>query len=204
MDSQKYLESYGWKKGEPLQKGGLKKPILVSHKFDLKGIGHHSNDTICWWETVFDGQLKSLDVNKDKGFENDEKIRKEIENSERKKNSPLYQMFVKGSVLMGTIDKNGKPLVKDDKINGIKRKAGDTSLGDDSGEQLIFFDSDNDSEIESDGEDEDDKKSRKRRKQEKREKREKKEKKRLKKEAKQLKKVKKEKKEKKKSKKSKK
>ena len=203
MDSQKYLESYGWKKGEPLQKGGLKKPILVSHKFDLKGIGHHSNDTICWWETVFDGQLKSLDVNKDKGFENDEKIRKEIENNERKKNSPLYQMFVKGSVLMGTIDKNGKPLVKDDNnANGTKRKAGDISLGDDSGEQLIFFDSDNESESESD--DEDDKKRRKRRKQEKREKREKREKKRLKKEAKQLKKIKKEKKEKKKSKKSKK
>lgn len=39
MDSKGYLKSYGWQEGEALQKGGLKKPILVKHKKDKKGLG---------------------------------------------------------------------------------------------------------------------------------------------------------------------
>ena len=133
MDSQKYLESYGWVKGEPLQKGGLRKPILVTHKFDVKGVGHQAKDTIAWWETVFDGQLRSLDVNKTGGFASDEKKKEDLENEERKKNSPLYQMFVKGEVLRGTVD-----AMKDNEKINTKRKVEEIE-DTESGDQLVFF-----------------------------------------------------------------
>lgn len=127
MDSQKYLESYGWKKGEALRKGGLKKPILVSHKFDVKGIGHGNKESVAWWETVFDGQLKTLDVNSKGEFLTDQVKAQLLEEEERKPNSPLYQMFVKGEVLIGT-----KTIV--DKTQ--KRNAEEIDL---ESEQLTFF-----------------------------------------------------------------
>lgn len=152
MDSQKYLESYGWVPGEALQKGGLKKPILVSHKFDLKGVGHGSTDNASWWETIFDGQLKSLDVNKKGEFNKDKDKLKELEKEEIKKRSPLYQMFVKGEILMGTVDKDGKK-INLNKDNNKKRKIDDFDMKtDENGEntsQLVFFYS---SEEDSDGE----------------------------------------------------
>ena len=107
MDAKVYLQSFGWKEGEALQKGGLKKPILVKHKKDTKGLGHDANDSDMWWEKLFDGQLKNLEVNNDKSngkvtFEtNDEKV----VDSFHKSISPLYKMFVKGEGLAGTVGK---------------------------------------------------------------------------------------------------
>lgn len=186
MDSQKYLESYGWKVGEPLQKGGLKKPILVSHKFDLKGIGHQSKDTVTWWETLFDGQLKSLDVNTKGGFGTDSDKLKKIENEERKKKSPLYQMFVKGEVLMGTVDQNGKTVIKTDKKSDNKKRSVDimneNKYLQEQESLLVFFSSDDESDRNQTKKDERERKRLKKEKKEKKAaKREKKEKKRLKK-----------------------
>lgn len=155
MDTTKYLESYGWVQGQPLQKGGLAKPILVSHKFDLKGIGHESKDTTTWWETVFDGQLKTLNVDS-QGISIDVEKQKTLEREEMKKKSPLYQMFVKGETLMGTVDKAGNRLVEH--VRGTKRER---DLVEVESEQLVFFDS---------SDDESDKEDRKRRKEEKKEK----------------------------------
>ena len=45
-----------------IKEGGLK-PILVKHKKDTKGLGHDTNDSDMWWEKLFDGQLKNLEVN---------------------------------------------------------------------------------------------------------------------------------------------
>ncbi|KAG7710554.1 hypothetical protein KL949_000907 [Ogataea haglerorum] len=104
MDPRGYLKSYGWIEGEALQRGGLKRPILVSHKKNVFGIGHTSNQAEAWWEKMFDGQLKSLDVTSKNGavsFVQDEKSFKEFAKSQ----SPLYKMFVKGGVLQGTIKK---------------------------------------------------------------------------------------------------
>ena len=137
MDSEKYLISYGWKKGEPLQKGGIKKPILVSHKFDLKGVGHQAKDTITWWETAFDGKLKSLNVNESGGFKSDQRRMEELEREERKKKSPLYQMFVKGETLVGTVDGSGRREVVP---NGRKRQMREEVNVE--SEQLVFFLSD--------------------------------------------------------------
>lgn len=103
MDSKGYLKSYGWVEGEALKNGGLKKPILVKHKKDTKGLGHDSGDGDAWWERLFDGQLKSLDVLS--GVNNAISFKQnDIKPSAMKENeSPLYKMFVKGEGLAGTV-----------------------------------------------------------------------------------------------------
>ncbi|KAG7891264.1 hypothetical protein KL935_001800 [Ogataea polymorpha] len=104
MDPRGYLKSYGWVEGEALQQGGLKRPILVTHKKNAFGIGHTSNQAEAWWEKMFDGQLKSLDVTSKNGavsFIQDEQSLKNF----TKNQSPLYKMFVKGGLLQGTIKK---------------------------------------------------------------------------------------------------
>ncbi|SCV01838.1 LANO_0F13784g1_1 [Lachancea nothofagi CBS 11611] len=105
MDSRGYLKSYGWVEGEALKVGGLKRPILVKHKRDKKGLGSApgGDDGDMWWETLFDGHLKNLNVN---GSGNGEiKFeQKEVQSSVASKmNSPLYKWFVKGEGLKGTI-----------------------------------------------------------------------------------------------------
>lgn len=104
MDAKGYLQSYGWQEGQAFRKGGLQKPILVKHKKDTKGLGHQ-NDSDMWWERVFDGQLKSLDVtNGDKGVAFSQNS-DSVESYVRKSTSPLYKMFVKGTGLKGTVGK---------------------------------------------------------------------------------------------------
>lgn len=109
MDSKEYLISYGWKEGEALQKGGLKKPILVKHKKDKKGLGSApgQDDSEAWWERLFDGHLKNLDVTSDTTnggikFKQNEVVASAVSKS----SSPLYRWFVKGEGLRGTIGKS--------------------------------------------------------------------------------------------------
>lgn len=104
MNSENYLVSRGWRKGEAFKHGGLKKPILVKHKKDTKGLGHRGDEQDAWWERVFDGQLKSLDVNaSSQGVvtfkQNEVKV-----SGLKKADSPLYRMFVYGGMLEGTIE----------------------------------------------------------------------------------------------------
>ncbi|KAF5099695.1 hypothetical protein D0Z03_000956 [Geotrichum reessii] len=102
MNSATYLMNYGWTEGEALRLGGLKKPILVKHKKDSKGLGHNADQQEAWWERVFDGQLKSLEV----GGNSDgvSFVQKEVKVSGISKNvSPLYRMFRYGGILEGSL-----------------------------------------------------------------------------------------------------
>ncbi|CDO93479.1 unnamed protein product [Kluyveromyces dobzhanskii CBS 2104] len=104
MDSKGYLKSYGWEEGEALRQGALKKPILVKHKKDKKGLGcaPGHDDGEAWWERLFDGQLKNLDIQNGAGgisFKQNEVVASSVSKSE----SPLYRSFVRGEVLKGTI-----------------------------------------------------------------------------------------------------
>lgn len=104
MNASEYLQAYGWKKGEALQQGGLRKPILVKHKKDTRGLGHNSDLHEAWWERMFDGQLKGLDVNAE-GTDGVKFCQNEVKPSGISRHlSPLYRMFVWGGVLEGTID----------------------------------------------------------------------------------------------------
>lgn len=111
MDSKEYLISYGWKEGEAFREGGLKRPILVKHKRDKKGLGNApgGNDGEAWWERLFDGHLKNLDVSTDSNngsikFTQNEAVATAVSKS----SSPLYRWFVKGEGLKGTITNLGK------------------------------------------------------------------------------------------------
>lgn len=108
MDSKEYLISYGWKEGEALKTGGLKKPILVKHKKDKKGLGcaPGQDDSEAWWERLFDGHLKNLNVSNDSvngGIQFEQK--KVVASAASKSSSPLYRWFVRGEGLKGTIGK---------------------------------------------------------------------------------------------------
>lgn len=105
MDARLYLKSYGWQDGHALKNGGIKKPILVKHKKDKKGLGSDGNDADVWWERLFDGQLKTLDVNNSSKGVSFETNAMETENHLRRSMSPLYKMFVKGEGLAGTVGK---------------------------------------------------------------------------------------------------
>jgi nucleolar protein TMA23 len=102
MNGATYLMNYGWTEGEALRMGGLKKPILVKHKKDSKGLGHNADQQEAWWERVFDGQLKSLEVGG--GSNGISFVQKEIKVSGISKNvSPLYRMFRYGGILEGSL-----------------------------------------------------------------------------------------------------
>lgn len=58
-----YLVGQGWAgPGTALKKGGLKKPVTVAHKTNLKGIGKERDTGYAWWDDVF-----SMVANKKKG-----------------------------------------------------------------------------------------------------------------------------------------
>lgn len=121
MDAKIYLQSYGWKEGEALKQGGLRKPILVKHKKDTKGLGHDTNDAEAWWERLFDGQLKNLEVkNGSAGAVSFEQNSETVVKDVRKANSPLYRMFVKGQGLAGTVGKTKHTQVKSTKLDASK------------------------------------------------------------------------------------
>ncbi|QLL34701.1 hypothetical protein HG536_0H00760 [Torulaspora globosa] len=126
MDSKEYLISYGWKEGEALRKGGLKKPILVKHKKDKKGLGcaPGQDDSEAWWERLFDGQLKNLDVSCSSTSGKIEfKQNESVATGVSKSVSPLYRWFVRGEGLKGTIGHT--PLKSSVVVASQKRKRHD-------------------------------------------------------------------------------
>ncbi|GME79458.1 unnamed protein product [Ambrosiozyma monospora] len=165
MDSKGYLKHYGWQEGQALKKGGLKKPILVKHKYDNKGIGHGSNEAEAWWERVFDGQLKSLSVTpgdsrsgsgtstpKSGGISFNQGV--VVASGVSKSVSPLYRMFVRGEGLAGTIGTNDGIILKNKivKMSDTNEKANVNIQETD--EQLVFFNLSSDSESESEADEE--------------------------------------------------
>lgn len=49
-----YLTQQGWDgPGSALKKGGIRKPVTVAHKTNLKGIGKERDTAHAWWDDVF-------------------------------------------------------------------------------------------------------------------------------------------------------
>lgn len=154
MNSRAYLKRYGWKEGEALKEGGLKRPLLVSHKYDRKGVGKDVGDGVAWWERLFDGQLKALDVN---GNSKNTKIGKGImprmfdPNADKveasgiaKSESPLYRMFVFGGVMQGTIEDRKSSRKSENKTMGSESSKVIQLKPSESGSRIIFFGDDDD------------------------------------------------------------
>lgn len=140
MDSKKYLKSFGWKEGEGLRRGGIKKPILVKHKYDLKGVGKNQiSDDVCWWETAFDNKLKVMSVTEDV---NDKIAIEEAKRRIDKGNSVLYQMFVKGETLIGNKSVEEKREPGSENVAHVVERAGAGAEEVAPQQILFFFDSD--------------------------------------------------------------
>ncbi|KAI9870957.1 MAG: hypothetical protein M1830_003587 [Pleopsidium flavum] len=71
MDTSAYLHRHGWRgSGHSLHPTGrgISRPLLVSHKQNVLGVGKKKHDAYAdqWWARAFDSSLKGLDVNRDK------------------------------------------------------------------------------------------------------------------------------------------
>lgn len=121
MDSSAYLTRHGWRgEGHALHPTGrgIKKPLLVSKKTNVLGIGKKKNDIHAdqWWARAFDKGLKSLDVSKSTKSEA-EPVRTnagargalELLQSGGGKWAGLYSGFVKGQGLDGTLGSEKGP-----------------------------------------------------------------------------------------------
>lgn len=121
MDAHALLTSQGWRgTGHSLHKSddsiGLAKPILVSRKNNVLGVGRKSHVTSDqWWLNALDEQLKSLDTSSKTGI-----VQKKTPGSKTTKldallthgagkysgANGLYSFFVSGGLLQGTLIKH--------------------------------------------------------------------------------------------------
>jgi nucleolar protein TMA23 len=113
MDTARYLKSQGWLgAGHALSAGkGLSKPLLVSQKLDVLGLGKKKhNHADQWWTRAFDSSLEGLEVQQgDIGADGAREVTVTqtevgglLESLVAGKGA-LYSMFVKGEGLIGTI-----------------------------------------------------------------------------------------------------
>jgi nucleolar protein TMA23 len=100
MDTTAYLKRQGWKgDGHSLDHSGrgIRKPLLVSKKIDVLGLGLNKHAAVSdqWWMRAFDEGLKSLGSGKDTALANVQK--------HGIHHGSLYARFVKGEGVAGTI-----------------------------------------------------------------------------------------------------
>ena len=117
MDTTAYLTRQGWLgSGHSLHPTGhgIKKPLLVSQKLNVLGIGKKKHDAHAdqWWARAFDSSLKNLDVGRNETAGTTDSVRPgalgalEMYHAGGQKwagNGGLYAGFVKGEGLSGTI-----------------------------------------------------------------------------------------------------
>ncbi len=118
MDTTAYLHAQGWLgAGHALHARGLSKPLLVSQKQNVLGVGKKRHDAHAdqWWARAFDGCLKGLEVSrleeKTETGQSGMSVRVEgkrgaldaLEGGRgRGKGEGLYGFFVRGEGLSGT------------------------------------------------------------------------------------------------------
>ncbi|KAF2435908.1 hypothetical protein EJ08DRAFT_569948, partial [Tothia fuscella] len=101
MDAHAHLKGLGWRgTGHSLDKTdrGLKKPLLISHKNNLHGLGSKSQkekQADQWWLNAFDNALKDIGTGKESSLAT---VREHGVNR-----GGLYGFFVKGQILESTI-----------------------------------------------------------------------------------------------------
>ncbi|KAF2839362.1 hypothetical protein M501DRAFT_906860, partial [Patellaria atrata CBS 101060] len=100
MDAAAYLKAQGWQgDGHSLDRTGrgIKKPLLVSKKVDVLGLGikKHTATSDQWWLRAFDTSLRDLGTGKKSALA---QIRETGVNR-----GGLYGFFVKGEGLEGSI-----------------------------------------------------------------------------------------------------
>ncbi|GAM87270.1 hypothetical protein ANO11243_052920 [Dothideomycetidae sp. 11243] len=104
MNAEAYLRKHGWAGTgtslHPHKSSSLKKPLLVSKKVDVLGLGLNRNDNLSdqWWLRAFDSSLRALGTGQ-KGMLHD------VQKMGVQRGG-LYGRFVRGEGLRGTIAEN--------------------------------------------------------------------------------------------------
>lgn len=106
MDTAAYLSKHGWQgKGHslhPSKPTSLRRPLLISKKIDVLGLGIGKNDSVSdqWWLRAFDSSLAALGTGK--GKVGDTALGAVRVHGVRK--GGLYARFVRGERLEGSLD----------------------------------------------------------------------------------------------------
>lgn len=117
MDTTAYLHAQGWQgAGHALHGRGLSKPLLVSQKQNVLGVGKKRHDAHAdqWWARAFDGCLKGLEVSRLEDETGTGQVGMSVRvEGERgaldaleggsKRAKGLYGLFVRGEGLSGTL-----------------------------------------------------------------------------------------------------
>lgn len=113
MDTAAYLTRQGWRgSGHSLHPSGhgIAKPLLVSKKNDVLGLGNRKNDALAsqWWLKAFDTTLKQVNYGVVDG--SSEPVERAASIFQRPfHNNALYSNFVKGEGLSGTYTPAAEP-----------------------------------------------------------------------------------------------
>ena len=116
MDTAAYLTRHGWQgTGHPLHPGsrGIKKPLLVSRRSNLFGVGKKKHDAHAdqWWARAFNDSLKGFEVGEPGDFGMTSRATASHQGSvdplsiREGKWGGLYDAFVKGEGLEGTVSR---------------------------------------------------------------------------------------------------
>ncbi|PSK35002.1 hypothetical protein B9Z65_1585 [Elsinoe australis] len=103
MDTTAYLVRHGWQGTghslQPHKTTSLKRPLLVSRKVDVLGVGLSKTNSLSdqWWLRAFDSSLRNLGTGK-------ESVLSSLRTNGAKRGG-LYGHFVKGETVEGTIGK---------------------------------------------------------------------------------------------------
>lgn len=106
MDASQYLKNHGWQGSGHSLDGtgrGLKKPLLVSKKVDVLGVGlnKHAAVTAQWWLNAYDQGLKNLGSGKESALAQAQRV--------GVNRAGLYTRFVKGEGMPGSIGQTITP-----------------------------------------------------------------------------------------------
>lgn len=120
MDTAAYLTRQGWRgSGHPLHPSGhgIAKPLLVSKKNDVLGVGNRKNDALAsqWWLKAFDTTLKQFNYAVPDGTSRPVEKAKSIFQRPFYSNA-LYSNFVKGEGLSGTHTPAAEPQTRMESI----------------------------------------------------------------------------------------
>lgn len=66
LDSHEYLTKQGWKgKGTALRSGGIAKPLNVTQKRTLAGLGKDRDEAFPFWEHVYNASIGAIKIKVD-------------------------------------------------------------------------------------------------------------------------------------------
>ncbi|KAK3710713.1 hypothetical protein LTR37_010132 [Vermiconidia calcicola] len=125
MDASAYLRKQGWRgDGHSLDytNRGISKPLLVSKKVDVLGVGLNKHKAVSdqWWLRAFDEGLKSFGTGKETALA---QVQKHGVNR-----GGLYANFVKGEKIPGSIGESILPTPEDSTTNTPAELQSDTNV----------------------------------------------------------------------------